>query len=61
MQPPTVREVIQRLKREGYVLVRVRGDHRHYRKGSRLVTVAGKMGEPMKRGTWASVREQAGW
>ena len=61
MEPPTVREVIRRLEQEGFVLVRVRGDHRRYVKGDRRVTVAGKPSEHLKRRTWKSIQEQAGW
>lgn len=61
MQPPTVREVIGRLEREGFILVRTVGDHRRYTKGPRKVTVAGKMGEHLDRKTWKSVQNQAGW
>lgn len=61
MQPPTVREVIARLKAEGWDEVRTRGDHRRYRKGGRRVTVAGKPSEHLDRGTYAIICKQAGW
>lgn len=61
MQPPKVREVISRLQAEGWELDRVRGDHRQYRKGGRVVTVAGKPGEHLDRGTWAAIRRSVGW
>lgn len=61
MQPPTVREVIGMLDAEGWRLSRVRGDHRQYKKGGRVVTVAGKLSEHLDRGTWSSVKRSAGW
>lgn len=61
MQPPTVREVIGRLEAEGWELVRTRGDHRQYRKGGRIVTVAGKLGQHLDRGTYQVIRKSAGW
>ena len=61
MQPPKVREVISRLREEGWELDRTRGDHRQYRKGGRAVTVAGKPSEHLDRGTWAAIRRTVGW
>lgn len=61
MQPPTVREVIRRLEKEGFVNVRTRGSHRRYVKGDLRVTVSGKESEHLTRKTWASVKQQAGW
>lgn len=61
MQPPTVREVIRKLRAEGWELDRTRGDHRQYRKGGKVVTIAGKPSEHLDRGTWAAVRRTVGW
>ena len=61
MEPPTVREIIRRLEREGFVCTRVVGDHRRYVKGSQRVTVAGKFSDHPKPKTWASIKSQAGW
>lgn len=61
MEPPTVREITKRLEQEGWELVSIRGDHRKYRKGGLTVIVPGKMGKPMKKGTYESVKRQAGW
>lgn len=61
MQPPTVRETVGRLKKEGWEEVRTSGDHRQYRKGGKMVTVSGRMGDHLKRGTYASIKKSAGW
>lgn len=61
MQPPTVREVIKRLEHEGFILARIKGDHRRYVKGDRRVTVPGKLSDHLHPKTWASIKEQAGW
>ena len=61
MQPPKVREVISRLQSDGWELDRVKGDHRQYRRGGRVVTVAGKPGEHLDRGTWAAIKKSVGW
>ena len=61
MQPPTVREVIRRLEREGFVKVNQVGSHRKYVKGNRVVIVAGKGGEHLRWKTWESIERQAGW
>lgn len=61
MEPPTTREVIARLERDGFERVGCTGDHRKYRKGNRTVTVSGNLGEHLPKGTWARVKQQAGW
>lgn len=61
MEPPTAREVIARLLREGYVLVGCAGDHRKLTDGTHVVIVPGKLGAHLRPGTWASVRRQVGW
>lgn len=61
MQPPTVREIISRLEKEGFRLVRQKGSHRRYVKGGRKVTVAGKLSEHPTPETWKRIKEQAGW
>jgi predicted RNA binding protein YcfA (HicA-like mRNA interferase family) len=57
-----VRQVIKLLEDDGWVLDRQVGSHRQFRhprkKGT--VTVAGKLGSDLKRGTLASVLRQAG-
>lgn len=58
----TVRDVIALLKREGWVLVRVRGSHRqfHHPIQPGTVTVAGGLGNELARGTLRSIFKQAG-
>lgn len=57
-----VREVIKLLKEDGWFLVNTVGDHRQYKhpikKGK--VTVAGKLGSDIKKGTLSSIFKQAG-
>lgn len=61
MQPPTVREAIAMLERDGFEHVRTVGDHRRFAKGRCKVTVPGKLGEHLHPKTWKSICEQAGW
>jgi predicted RNA binding protein YcfA (HicA-like mRNA interferase family) len=57
-----VREVIRLLEQESWVLVVTRGSHRQFKHPVKLgrVTVSGNMGDDMPKGTFASVRRQAG-
>jgi predicted RNA binding protein YcfA (HicA-like mRNA interferase family) len=61
VQPPKAREVTRRLEQEGWLKVRTKGSHIRYRKGNRLVTIAGKPSSHLKRGTWKNIQKQAGW
>jgi predicted RNA binding protein YcfA (HicA-like mRNA interferase family) len=61
LEIPTVREIINRLEREGFVRVRQRGSHRRYEKGDRKVTVAGGMKDRPKPKTYQSIKKQADW
>ena len=57
-----VREVIRLLERDEWKLVVTQGSHRqfkHPRKPGR-VTVSGNLGDEMPKGTFASVKRQAG-
>lgn len=59
-----VREVIDRLYSEGWMLARQKGSHRqftHPQKTGARVTVAGKPGLDIPRGTLNSIFKQAGW
>ncbi len=60
---PKVRDIIGRLRRDGWVLVSTEGDHRQYRHPTKpgKVTVAGAMNDDLQEGTWKSVQRQAGW
>ena len=57
-----VREVVRLLQREGWVLVVTRGSHRQFKHPVKpgRVTVSGNLGDDMPKGTFASVRRQAG-
>lgn len=61
MKPPTVREIVKRLEAEGWELKRIRGDHRVFAKDGKTVVVAGNMNDTVARGTWSSIKKQAGW
>lgn len=57
-----VRELIQRLKDDGWVHVRTRGSHRQFRHPEKpgVVTVAGRPGADLPVGTLRSALKQAG-
>ncbi len=59
-----VREVLDRLHAEGWVLTRQKGSHRQFmhpaKRGAR-VTVSGNTGLDIPPGTLNSIYKQAGW
>jgi len=57
-----VREVIHLLEQDGWVSVITRGSHRQFKHPTKpgRVTVSGNLGDDMPKGTFASVRRQAG-
>lgn len=57
-----VRDVIKRLEKDGWILVRMRGDHRQFKHPTKLglVTVAGKSGVDVPIGTLKNIWRQAG-
>lgn len=61
--PVKVREAIARLERDGWYQVKSSGGHRQYKHPTRKgrVTVPGQLSDDLKPGTWASIRQQAGW
>ena len=61
MSPPTVREVIRMLERDGFTMAHGKGGRLVFRKGDRTVTVHGKPGKQLAGGTWAAIKRQAGW
>lgn len=61
MEPPTVREVTKRLRKEGWKLEGFRGDHRKFSKDGKVVIIPGKESDHLKTGTWAAVKRQIGW
>lgn len=58
-----VREVIKMLERDGWSLDRQRGSHRQFRHPEKpgTVTIAGKPGDDLQRGTLTSILRQAGF
>ena len=60
--PPTVREAIRIVERDGWHLVRTKGGHRHYRHAAKpgTVTIPGNLGKALKKGTWERILRQAG-
>ncbi len=57
-----IREVIKLIEKEGWCLVRVKGDHRQYKHPSKkgLVTISGHFNEDVAKGTLNSILKQAG-
>ena len=57
-----VREVIRQLEADGWGLVSIEGSHRQFKHPTKpgRVTVSGGLGDDMPKGTFASVKRQAG-
>ena len=57
-----VREVIRLLEHDRWRLVVMRGSHRQFKHPTKpgRVTVSGNLGDDMPKGTFASVKRQAG-
>ncbi len=60
--PMKVREVVRLLKKEGWVEVRWRGSHRHFRQPTRpqVITVPGNDGRELPLGTLHDILSKAG-
>jgi len=58
-----VRDVLRRLRADGWVRVRAKGGHRQFKHPTKpgRVTVSGKTSHTLPPGTLASIRKQAGW
>ena len=58
-----VRDAIERLRREGWVQVRMTGSHRIFQHPSRrgTVTLPDHATKELAPGTWHNIQEQAGW
>lgn len=58
-----VRQVIEFLKRDGWELVRTKGDHRQFKNKDRkgTVTVNGKLSDDLGQELLNSIWKQAGW
>ena len=57
-----VRDAIRMVERDGWFLARTRGSHRHYHHPHKrgTVTISGKLGDDVARGTWNNILRQAG-
>ena len=57
-----VRDVVKMIENDGWLHVRTRGSHRHFKHPTKpgLVTIAGHPGVDMPKGTLNSVLKQAG-
>jgi len=57
-----VREVIKMIEKDGWFLVKNRGDHRQFKHPTKAgrVTISGNLGRDMPPGTLNSVLKQAG-
>ena len=57
-----VREVIKMIEKDGWYLVKTRGDHRQFKNPNKpgRVTISGNVGRDMPPGTLNSVLKQAG-
>ena len=60
--PPTAREAIRTVERDGWVHVRTTGGHRqfHHPVKPGTVTIPGKLGEDLKKKVWHNILKQAG-
>jgi predicted RNA binding protein YcfA (HicA-like mRNA interferase family) len=57
-----IREVIRLVEDDRWYLARTKGDHRQYKHPSKkgLVTISGKLGDDVGKGTLNSILKQAG-
>lgn len=55
--------MIRLLEADGWALVTTKGSHRQFKHPVRpgRVTISGNLGDEMPKGTFASVKRQAGW
>jgi predicted RNA binding protein YcfA (HicA-like mRNA interferase family) len=58
-----VRDVLRRLRADGWVRVKAKGGHRQFKHPTKpgRVTVSGKPSDTLPPGTLASIFRQAGW
>jgi predicted RNA binding protein YcfA (HicA-like mRNA interferase family) len=58
-----VRDVLRRLRADGWVQVKSKGGHRQFKHPTKpgRVTVSGKPSHTVPPGTLTSIRKQAGW
>jgi predicted RNA binding protein YcfA (HicA-like mRNA interferase family) len=57
-----VKDVIRKIEKDGWFIVRTKGSHRQFKHKTKkgLVTIAGKQGAELAHGTLNSVLKQAG-
>ena len=60
--PPKIRDILDQLRRDGWLEVATRGSHRQFKHPVKpgRVTVAGKPGDDVPTGTLNSILKQAG-
>ena len=60
--PPTAREAIRTVERDGWYLTKTRGSHRQFRHPVKpgKVTIPGQLGRELKDRIWKSILRQAG-
>jgi len=60
---PTVRAAIRLVERDGWYYVHTRGSHRQFRHPVKpgKVTIPGKLGDDLPKGTWINIQRQAGF
>ena len=60
--PPTVREAIRIVERDGWNHVGTKGSHRQFRHPVKpgKVTIPGKLGKDLNKRTWRDILRQAG-
>lgn len=58
-----VKEVIERLESEGWVMVRQESSHRQFKKEGdpNVITVSGKLSATVPVGTLGNIKRKAGW
>lgn len=63
MKKYKVRQVVKLLQRDGWMLIRIRGDHRQFKHMTKpgKVTVRGKDNEVLNQFLLNSIWKQAGW
>ena len=60
MEPPTFREIVALLHRDGFEKLSQTGSHAKYGDGERIVIINGRGGDRPRKGTRANIKRQAG-
>lgn len=57
-----IREVIKKIEKDGWYLVRIKGSHRQYKHPNKkgLVTISGNLRDDLAKGTLNSILKQSG-